>query len=392
MALTCPNCSTRFKVKSEALGDRGRSVRCAKCAHVWFATQDDLEPDNATGGQPAPKAPPRREPPPREPPPRREPEPEDDDPFGATFDDGDDDADDVDLGPPPPSMRSESPAYEAPPFGADDEIVPRQRRPQPKKKSPLGAWIVLGVLVLGVAIGGFFLRFDIVKAYRPANAIFAAIGFPVDTLGFGLKIEQPTTRALIKQDERVLEVTGGITNTSGEPIDVPLLRGALLNAQDMEVHVWSFGTESRACCRARRSRTRPASAIHHAARRTCSSPSPGRRRWPRRRTRRGAARRARADRDRQTETGQTGSGQPGRNRPATRRRGPAAMRRSPRNKTARRSGPIRRGPARPDMGIISPSPRLLVTPSSSLPLRHTLATSPWPLLPIASLARCRTTG
>lgn len=243
MALTCPNCATRFKVKSEALGDRGRSVRCAKCAHVWFATQDDLESDGATGGQPAPKAPPRREPPPRDPPPRRASEPEEDDPFGATFDDEDDDADDVDLGPPPASMRSEAPAYDAPPFGADEEIVPRQRRPQPKKKSPLGAWIMLGVLVLGVAIGGFFLRFDIVKAYRPANAIFAAIGFPVDTLGFGLKIEQPTTRALIKQDERVLEVTGGITNTSGEPIDVPMLRGALLNAQDMEVHVWSFVTE-----------------------------------------------------------------------------------------------------------------------------------------------------
>ena len=112
-----------------------------------------------------------------------------------------------------------------------------------QKKSPLGAWIFLVVLVVGTAVGGFFFRHDIVKAYRPANAIFSAIGFPVDTLGFGLSIGQPQTRAVIGEDKRVLEVTGEITNTGAEAIQVPILRGALRNAQGLEVHVWSFRTE-----------------------------------------------------------------------------------------------------------------------------------------------------
>lgn len=255
MALTCPNCSTRFKVKPEALGSQGRSVKCAKCAHKWFATADDLEPDKggvksapakSAPNKSAPKAAPKAAPAPKpapEPPPGPDPDPFDDD-FDASDPDSDPDAIDAseDVAPAAPPSRSEPPGFDAPPFGDDEEIVPRQRTPKPQKKSPLGAWIFLGVLVLAVAVGGFFFRFDIVKAYRPANAVFAAIGFPVDTLGFGLTIDQPQTRAIIKQDERVLEVTGTITNTSADAIEVPLLRGALLNAQDMEVHVWSFST------------------------------------------------------------------------------------------------------------------------------------------------------
>jgi predicted Zn finger-like uncharacterized protein len=40
MIVTCPNCSTRFVVKAEALGAKGRKVRCAKCEHAWFQEPD----------------------------------------------------------------------------------------------------------------------------------------------------------------------------------------------------------------------------------------------------------------------------------------------------------------------------------------------------------------
>lgn len=36
MILTCPNCSTRYLMSAAAIGEKGRDVRCAKCAHEWF--------------------------------------------------------------------------------------------------------------------------------------------------------------------------------------------------------------------------------------------------------------------------------------------------------------------------------------------------------------------
>lgn len=41
MILTCPSCSSRFMVDAAALGDEGRTVRCASCKHEWFAVPDD---------------------------------------------------------------------------------------------------------------------------------------------------------------------------------------------------------------------------------------------------------------------------------------------------------------------------------------------------------------
>ena len=43
MLLECPNCTTEFKVRAEALGDVGRTVRCSRCAFEWFAEPRDLK-------------------------------------------------------------------------------------------------------------------------------------------------------------------------------------------------------------------------------------------------------------------------------------------------------------------------------------------------------------
>jgi predicted Zn finger-like uncharacterized protein len=38
MLLACPNCATTYDVKADVIGESGRSLRCARCLHVWFAT------------------------------------------------------------------------------------------------------------------------------------------------------------------------------------------------------------------------------------------------------------------------------------------------------------------------------------------------------------------
>jgi predicted Zn finger-like uncharacterized protein len=52
MLITCPSCSARYKLSSEALGPLGRDVKCKKCGHVWFARpSDDQDSKNPADSQ-----------------------------------------------------------------------------------------------------------------------------------------------------------------------------------------------------------------------------------------------------------------------------------------------------------------------------------------------------
>lgn len=44
MILECPSCQNRYLVDPRALGAQGRTVRCAKCRHEWFAAPPQEQP------------------------------------------------------------------------------------------------------------------------------------------------------------------------------------------------------------------------------------------------------------------------------------------------------------------------------------------------------------
>ena len=47
MKIKCPNCSTSYEIKPDALGAEGRSVKCARCGNRWFVAprqEDEDEP------------------------------------------------------------------------------------------------------------------------------------------------------------------------------------------------------------------------------------------------------------------------------------------------------------------------------------------------------------
>lgn len=245
MILVCPNCSARFKVNPEALGERGRAVKCAKCGHQWRATRDELvdpaapvaaaiaeraaRPAPADAGPPSPGPEPEPAPAPR---PARAVEQESR-PLTA------EPPEDEPPPPPPPMTARGTDETEPPPIPPESEFVPRRVVPE-RKRSPLGAWIALGVFVVAVAAVSFTFRTAIVEAYPPANRIFQMAGFPVDMLGHGLTIHQPRAEAVIEDGGRRLVISGEIENGTGEAIDIPLLAGGLTDAGGEMLQLWTF--------------------------------------------------------------------------------------------------------------------------------------------------------
>lgn len=45
MILTCPECSAKYMVATDTIGEKGRDVRCAKCGHMWHqrSERDSLD-------------------------------------------------------------------------------------------------------------------------------------------------------------------------------------------------------------------------------------------------------------------------------------------------------------------------------------------------------------
>jgi predicted Zn finger-like uncharacterized protein len=54
MIITCPECSTKFRLNDDRVPDGGARVRCSKCQHVFQVQKEHPEPP-ATSGEIAPK-------------------------------------------------------------------------------------------------------------------------------------------------------------------------------------------------------------------------------------------------------------------------------------------------------------------------------------------------
>ena len=88
---------------------------------------------------------------------------------------------------------------------------------------------------------------DEVISYYPLSAsIYQQLGL-LRPLGEGLRILPARTETLENDDgQKTLLVVGEIFNTrsgSQDVLDVPLLRGALIDSNEREVRVWTFRAE-----------------------------------------------------------------------------------------------------------------------------------------------------
>jgi predicted Zn finger-like uncharacterized protein len=227
MKLTCPNCSSRFKIKDDALGTKGRKVKCGKCEHRWHAM-----PEAAPAPAAAPAEPTEDFAPPPPPPPVPQVAPVADDP--DVDDDEDDDYDDDEVGVPDAMLA------DPPPIPPESSFVLRNRNPEPQGGGTLKYWILLILILASGSGAAFWWRDTVVHHFPAANKAFMMVGYPANTIGYGLKIFEPKTFLNVKGRKRIFSVSGQIMNETGKIIEVPFLKAILIGTKGEDVMSWSF--------------------------------------------------------------------------------------------------------------------------------------------------------
>lgn len=234
MKLTCPNCNTSFSVPDAALQPAGRTVRCSRCAHVWFAG-----PDGQTAQPPLPAT--VVAPPPPPPPPAAEPA---------------------------PVAVPQLPSVVTTPVAAAEEPVVKKATPAPDKAAPprlrmmrtILGWAAFVLIAAGIAAGVYF--HEVLAAEYPATRPFyrftklmplqravdpkadaqaaatAAAGLSLDGLHFRTTSEPDLARFQGRDLPPVVSVTVSILNESSRPRSIRTLRGATIDAKGKALTTW----------------------------------------------------------------------------------------------------------------------------------------------------------
>ncbi|MSP52232.1 MAG: hypothetical protein EXQ91_07565 [Alphaproteobacteria bacterium] len=210
MIITCPNCETRFNIDPAVLQPSGRAVKCMRCAHTWTERPARERPRQ-----------------------------------GATAATEENTLRVKDL----PKKDADADA-----FLDLDELTgtaPRRRHGaqttlpivEDGRRSPRGRLIaaVVAVAVLAVLLGiSAAVRNTVIGIWPATASVFEAVGFSVARVGEGLEIRNIKSLQKVEDEKPTISVSGQIFNTTKQPIEIPGLRGALLDVHEREVFVWTF--------------------------------------------------------------------------------------------------------------------------------------------------------
>jgi len=205
MIVTCPACEAQFQVKPDALGPQGRKVRCSSCSETWHQLPESAAEsvDQAT--------------------------PESVAPTGDTLRDTEE-------------LRK-SPRAQLERLKEER----RQREVSQRKKSSTGlliGWAVLALFVGSVVASGLIARDTIIEVAPQSEKVYHLLGLiPEEVPGEGLTLEDVNSIRRKDGDDRILVLTGEVTNVSQKTRKVPRLRASLTDSSGQELAFWLFSVE-----------------------------------------------------------------------------------------------------------------------------------------------------
>lgn len=217
MLISCPNCATQFAVPEAALGTKGRTLKCARCAHTWF------------------------QPPPPPPEPELEPQEAAAESRGLPGFENFSVDETADATPPQDAAETREAGRDLEDGEAAREPIPAAltaRRGDEAAAKGRGAgvlWTVLALLiVLGAALYGVYAFQDrLVALWPPLGDYLEKAGLRRELVGAGLAFRNSNSERVVQGDKEVLIVRGVIANLTDQPRDVPMMRLALFDNETL---------------------------------------------------------------------------------------------------------------------------------------------------------------
>ena len=207
MILTCPECSTRYLTKENAIGPNGRTVRCAKCDTTWFVASEADELALQDNQAPV----------------------EDIVPVSAGI---------AAAASPDIPVRQETQAEPVEQVGA--HVVMRDKVDQERRRRRLTSvgliWAIPLALLFVAAILGYVFRQNIVNGIPQTATLYQSLG--VDVTLSGLDIEDPVTRSALVDGKPVLVVNGAVRNITAQVQDVPMVELSLHSKDGKPLVTW----------------------------------------------------------------------------------------------------------------------------------------------------------
>lgn len=260
MIIKCPNCQTQYEVAAQAIGSAGRKVQCANCQQSWQAKAEEEQ------ARPKPTLV------------QTEPEPRKiSDPLSSTkydntsdrlFDEDEEAEMDVAFEDAAGEIanivrRVTSAEHEGPAEGPeqdeeDDEglnsslqnkrsraLAARRKRvsnrfPVARAKRYFSAAMV--ILLIGLVVGGVFLRRDIVKTFPDLSGFYEGIGLPVNVVG--LEFEDVETLRTFRDGVDVLLVSAQMRNIYDKSVSIPPILINILDANEKLIFQWEVKAQA----------------------------------------------------------------------------------------------------------------------------------------------------
>ena len=207
MILTCPECSTSFIAKDDAIGPNGRTVRCTKCSATWFVPASDV------------------------------PKPTPDELQLADIQKSSDD-----IVPEVSAPIQDEKVSVPTPIGTQKsaDVLMRDKADAAKKRARRRSiwliWLIPILLILAILACFYFGRHVITDRFPGTVPIYNAVGVKISQSG--LEIESPTLRMVVVNGETTVVINGAIKNISNTSQSLPMMRLSLHNPAGEELVYW----------------------------------------------------------------------------------------------------------------------------------------------------------